>query len=108
MARVIGIIPNQEQVGGLIDSLKNAGFDRKDMIVASLSKSFTDWEKPDEIAYLKTERDELWQEGTGAYTDFLAGYAGQGVAVAVEAPRHELARIREIMEQNGAAKILQE
>ncbi|CEP68965.1 Uncharacterized [Moorella glycerini] len=108
MARVIGIMPNQEQVGGLIDSLKNAGFDRKDMVVASLSRSFTEWENPDEIAYLKTERDELWQEGTDTYTDFLAASAGQGVAVAVEAPRHELARIREIMEQNGAAKIIQD
>ncbi len=101
-------MPNQEQVGGLIDSLKNAGFDRKDLVVASLSKSFTGWENPDEVAYLKTERDELRQEGTGSYTDFLAGYAGQGVAVAVEAPRHELDRLREIMEQNGAARIIQD
>lgn len=106
MARVIAIMPNQGQVGGLIDSLKNAGFDRKDMIVAGLSKSFTDWENAKAVAYLKTERDELWQEGTDTYTDFLADYAGQGVAVAVEAPRHELARIREIMEQNGATKII--
>lgn len=108
MVRVIGILLNQEQVGGLIDSLRNAGFDRKDMIVSSLFKPFADRQEPEEIAYLKTERDELWQEGTGTYADFLTHYAGQGVAVAVEAPRHEVARIRTIMEQNGAAKIIQD
>ncbi|GFN22113.1 hypothetical protein TAMC210_04290 [Thermanaeromonas sp. C210] len=104
--RIIGIVPNQDQVGGLIDSLEAAGFDRRDMIVSNLSKSLEERRNPSEITFLKTEREGLWE--TGAYIDFLADEAGTGIVVAVEVPRHEAARVREIMEQNGAAKILQD
>lgn len=106
MTRIIGILPNQQQVGALIDSLRAAGFDRKDMIISDLSKSFRGRRDPGEMPYLKTEREGLWE--MGAYTDFLTDEAGQGIVVAVEAPRNEAARIREIMEQNGAAKIIQD
>ncbi|MDN5347116.1 MAG: hypothetical protein PWP65_680 [Clostridia bacterium] len=106
MTRIIGIIPNMEQVGGLIDSLRNAGFDRKDIVVSDFAKSYTARQNPEEIAYLKTERDGLWE--SESFADFLAGLASQGVVVAVEAPRHEAARIREILEQNGAARIIQD
>jgi len=36
--RLIGRFPDERQVGSVVDSLKNAGFDRKDMIITDLAK----------------------------------------------------------------------
>lgn len=106
MTRIIGVLPDQRQAGGLVDSLKIAGFDRKDMIVSDVNKNFAPGTNPDEAPYIQLERDGLW-EGT-AFTNFLRGEIDQGIVVAVEAPKHEAGRIREIMEQNGAIKIMQD
>ncbi|MBO8129542.1 MAG: hypothetical protein H0Z39_10175 [Peptococcaceae bacterium] len=111
--RLIAIMPEQEQAGFLIDSLRNAGFDRKDMIVSDLAEVETQQkrdpaEKADDIAYLKTEREGLWE--AGAFANFINedDYDLGGIMVAVEVPRHEAARVREIMEQSGASKIMQD
>jgi len=106
VTRIIGVLPDQRQASGLIDSLRNAGFDRKDMIVSDMNKSFDEMNDPEETAYIKTEREGLWE--MDAYTDFLLGKADEGIVVAVEAPKHEAARIREIMEQSGASRIIQD
>lgn len=102
--RIIGILPSREQVGGLVDSLRNAGFDRKDMIISKMEKS----EPPDpvDVAYVKTENDSLTD--LGPYTDFLKDRFQRGIVVAVETPKHETDHVRAIMEQNGAVEIIQD
>jgi len=63
-------------------------------------------EYADEIAFTKTERDELWET---APSDGVEGLnAGRGILVALECPKHSAARVRNIMEQNGASKIIQD
>lgn len=110
--RLVALMPDTGQVGFLVDSLRNAGFDRKDLIISDLAKAGEErgrdpGEYADEIAYVKTERDELWE--TAPFADGIEGMnATRGVLVAVECPKHSTSRVRQIMEQSGAAKIYQD
>ncbi|MFZ5642646.1 MAG: hypothetical protein ACOY46_03515 [Bacillota bacterium] len=110
--RLVALMPNEGQVGFLVDSLRNAGFNRKDLIISDLAKARDERirdpeEYADEIAYIKTERDELWE--TAPFADGVKGLnATRGILVAVECPKHSASRVRDIMEQNGASKIYQD
>lgn len=108
--RLIARFPHQEQASGLIDSLRNAGFDRKDMIVSRLGEeekfhSFKD--AADEIIFIKTEREGLGE--LGSFADGIPGLEGkEGVIVAVEMSKHDSIHVREIMEESGAVDIIQD
>ncbi|MFZ5650901.1 MAG: hypothetical protein ACOY4I_08600 [Bacillota bacterium] len=110
--RLIALMPDEGQVGFLVDSLRNEGFDRKDMIISDLAKARGERlrdpeEVAEELAFIKTERDELWETAPSAYG--VEGLnAGRGILVAVECPKHAASRVRNIMEQNGASKIIQD
>ncbi|MFZ5591299.1 MAG: hypothetical protein ACOY81_05790, partial [Bacillota bacterium] len=61
--RLIARIP-QEQVGFLVDTLRNAGFDRKDMVITDLTDArragpVSNEERAEEIALVKTESDDI-------------------------------------------------
>ncbi|MFZ5352833.1 MAG: hypothetical protein ACOZCL_08935 [Bacillota bacterium] len=108
--RIIGRFPDQRQVSGFIDSIKNAGFDRKDMIISNLAdaESFHSVkEAAENTIFIKSERDEL-----GSTEGFAAGIEGlkgkTGIVVAVHTPKHESDRVRAIMEQQGAVEIIQD
>lgn len=108
--RLIAVLPDQKQVGFLVDSLRNEGFDRKDMIISSLAEDES-WHSPeeaaDEVAFIKTEREGLWE--TGTFTNGIKGLKStQGIIVAVEAPKRDTTRIRAAMEQSGAVEIIQD
>lgn len=104
--RLVAIMPRSEQVGFLVDSLRNAGFDRKDMVITDLAEGREhDTRAGEKLAYIQTERDELFAKEPWA-KKFVESYHGPGIAVAVECPKHETARVRGIMEQSGAKKIL--
>ncbi|HBX22121.1 MAG TPA: hypothetical protein DEF34_00575 [Desulfotomaculum sp.] len=112
--RIVAWMPDQDQVGSLVDSLRNAGFDRQDMIISDLADAERQrHDDPDEIAnevaFIKTERDGLWE--AGAYVDGIKGFKPEGKSgfvVAVKTPKHETDRVRTIMEQSGAAQIIQD
>lgn len=108
--RLIGRFEDERQASGLIDSLRNVGLDRKDLIVSSLAKDqkFTSYrDAAEEITFIKTERDSLTDVGT--FADGINGLKGkEGVLVAVEVSKHNTNRIREMMEQSGAAEIVQD
>lgn len=110
--RLIALMPDEGQVGFLVDSLRNEGFDRKDMIISDLAEArdqrIRDPEEvADELAFIKTERDELWE--TAPFAGGVEGLgARRGILVAVECPKHAASRVRNIMEQNGASKIIQD
>lgn len=108
--RLIARFPDQRQVGALIDSLRNAGFDRKDMIISDLADTQvfdTVEEASQEISFIKTERN-----GLGEIESFASGIKGiegkQGIIVAVKTPKHESTIVRSIMEQSGAVEIVQD
>lgn len=109
--RLVARMPDERQVSALVDSLRNIGLDRKDMIISNMAKEqkaenikqATDME----IAMVQTEREGLNDFGT--FADGVKGLKGdEGILVAVEAPKHEGSKIREIMEQSGAIEIIQD
>lgn len=108
--RLVARIPDKRQVSALVDSLREAGFDRKDMVISDLAKerrAFSAEEAADDMTFVKTERD-----GLGEFETFGEGIKGlkgkEGIVVSVETPKHESDRIRSIMEQSGAVEIVQD
>lgn len=109
--RLIARMPDQQQVGALLDSLKNIGIDRSDMIVSDMAKEqeFDSVEEATEkgISMIKTERNSL--NDVRPFTEGIEGIKGEtGIIVAVKAPKHDAVKIREIMEQSGAIEIEQD
>ncbi|WHH58146.1 hypothetical protein [Petroclostridium sp. X23] len=108
--RLIARLPVQDQVGSLVDSLRNIGFDRKDMIISDIGEE-QKWNNPEtaaeEMSFIKSERDGLWEIGT--FAEGIKGLKGkQGIVVAVETPKHDADKVRAIMEQSGAVEIIQD
>lgn len=108
--RLIARFPDERQVGAVVDSLRNAGFDRKDMIISDLADRqvfSTREEAAEELSFIKTERN-----GLGEIESFASGINGlqgtEGIVVAVKAPKHESTIVRSIMEQAGAVEIVQD
>ncbi|MBE3588747.1 MAG: hypothetical protein IMW93_09400 [Thermoanaerobacteraceae bacterium] len=111
--RLIARPPDKKQVGFLVDSLRNAGFDRKDMVITGLAdakeKRLDDPEEAaDEPAFIKSENDGLWE--AGPFVDGIDGCqpGGRGIVVAVETTGHEMDRVRTIMEQSEAVEIIRD
>lgn len=108
--RLIARFPDQRQVGALVDSLKNAGFDRKDMIISDLADTQTFntvEEASEEISFIKTERNGLGE--IGSFAGGIEGLEGKrGIIVAVKTPKHESTIVQSIMEQSGAVEIIRD
>ena len=110
MMRLVARFPDQRQVSALVDTLRNAGFDRKDMIISDLAEE-QKWnsieDAADEIAFIKTERNGLGEIET--FAEGVKGLKGtEGIIVAVKTPKHESDRVRSMMEQSGAVEIVQD
>jgi hypothetical protein len=110
IVRLIARFPDSRQASALVDTLRNAGFDRKDMIISDLAKEQkynSVEEAAEEITFIKTERD-----GLGEYETFASGIEGlegdEGIIVAVKTPKHEIDRVRSYMEQSGAVEIIKD
>jgi len=108
--RLIARFPDQRQVGALVDSLKNAGFDRKDMIISDLADTQvfnTVEEAAEELSFTKTERNGPGE--LGSFADGIRGLEGEsGIIVAVKTPKHESTIVRSLMEQAGAIEIVED
>ena len=109
--RLIARLPDERQVSALVDSLRNIGFDRGDLIISSLAeeKKFDSVEEATEagISIIKTERDGL--NDTETFAEGIKGLKGdEGMVVAVKTPKHSASKVREIMEQSGAVEIIQD
>lgn len=109
--RLVARLPDERQVSALVDSLRNIGFDRGDLIVSSLAEEqkFNSVEEATDagVTMIKTERNGLNDLGT--FADGVKGLKGdEGILVAVKTPKHEASKVREIMEQSGAVEIIQD
>lgn len=108
--RLIARMPDRQQVGALLDSLKNMGIERSDMVVSDMAgeQEFRSVEEATEkgISMIKTERNSL--NDVRPFTEGIDGTEGEtGIIVTVNAPRHGAAKIKEIMEQSEAIEIEQ-
>lgn len=107
--RLIARFPDKTQVGSLVDSLRNSGFDRKDMIISDLedNEKLDMNEALEEVILIKTEQDSL--TSAAPYAEGFKELRGRkGIIVAVETPKHAGDRVRALMEQSGAAEIIQD
>jgi hypothetical protein len=106
--RLTARITDRQQVGSLVDSLKNMGIDRSDMIIFDL-------DEPE-----RTKQDEILKEETLVQSKtesisadpaeaFIAGYQDkghkEGIIVAVEVPKHSAEKVKDAMVQSGAVEI---
>lgn len=108
--RIAGRFENQNQIGSVVDSLKNLGLNRNDMIIIDLAKEpvTTEQRLRDQIM-VQSAQDSIRFEEKGSYADEFEGLSSQyGILVAVEAPKHISNQIREVLEQSGASEIVQE
>ncbi len=109
--RLIARLQDERQVGALVDSLKNIGFDRGDMVVSDLAEEqkYNNARKAtdDGFTFIKSERD-----GLGELEPFSEGIRGlkgeEGIVVAVKTPKHDADKVRSVMEQSGAVEIVQD
>jgi predicted nucleic acid-binding Zn-ribbon protein len=94
----------------VVDSLKNLGLDRKDMIISDLAEeSVTREQRLRDQVMVQSERDSIRLREHGSYAEgFTEIKDRQGILVAVETPSHFTSRVREVMEQSGAIEIIQD
>lgn len=110
--RLIARFPNREQVGWLVDTLRNAGFDRKDMVISDLEEE-AKWDSLKDAlqteALIQSEGESLAAGKSGGFSAGIKGLRGKkGIIVAVETPRHESDRVRSLMKNSGAVEIIQD
>lgn len=109
--RLIARFPDQRQVSALVDTLRNNGFDRGDMIISDMAgeQKYSSVEKATDegMIFIKSETD-----GLGELKPFKEGVRGlrgsEGILVSVKTPKHESDRVRSFMEQSGAVEIIQD
>ena len=108
--RLIARFRDQHLVSSLVDTLRNEGFDRKDMIISDLAekqKFRTVEEAAQEMIFVQSEREGLGEIGT--FADGVEGLRSRrGIIVAVETPKHESDRVRSFMQLAGAEEIIQD
>jgi hypothetical protein len=105
---IIGRFFEPGQVGGLIDTLKNSGVKRRDMIVSSY-----DYEKFEGMSNAADPTSPVVmsdQDDFGEMKSFVEGVKAMdvdsGIIVSVKTPRHKSQEVKNVMEQSGATEIL--
>lgn len=108
--RLIAVMPDQNQASALIDSLRQIGLDRQDLIVSNIG------EKPLPLPPEKAVQDVTWVQTETERLADLQGFADSingleeeaGILVAAEIPTREGDKVRALMEQAGAIRIIQD
>ena len=96
-------------MGGLVDTLKNSGIQRRDMIISSYDEekfqSMMDDVKDNHVnAVIKTDQDD-----PGQLQSFVNGVTAltedNGIVVFVKCARHKAQEVKSVMEQSGAEEV---
>lgn len=109
--RLIARMPDRQQASALVDSLRNMGIDRGEMIVSDMAdeQEFSSVEEATDkgISMIKTERNGL--NDTETFSEGIEGLKGEtGIIVAVKTSKHNASKVRGIMEESGAVEIEQD
>ncbi|AVX19776.1 hypothetical protein SAMN02745885_01850 [Carboxydocella sporoproducens DSM 16521] len=108
--RIIAVMPDQQQASALIDSLHQIGLDRQDLIVSNIG------EKPLPLPPEKAVQDVIWVQTETERLADLSSFAGSingleeeaGILIAVEIPKGEGDKVRALMKEAGAIRIIQD
>jgi hypothetical protein len=104
---LIGKFIEPGQVGGLVDTLKNSGIQRRDMIISAYDEEKFEKMKSaidTRVTNIMSDKDAL-----GELQAFVNGIdeldESNGIVVSVKAPRHKAQEVKSVMEQAGAVEI---
>lgn len=106
---IIGRFLEPSQVGGLVDTLKNSGIQRRDMVISSFDEQKfqnmrSDVMKNQSSAVLKSDQDDPGQ--LEAFVESISDLNDDnGIVVYVKAARHKAQEVKSVMEQSGAVEI---
>lgn len=102
VARIIAVFASGQRVGEVIDELRRAGFDRKDMIVSDEPRAGGH----DDLIAGKSEAEELGRSRTfAAANDIALDTPERGLILALELPKHRLGEVAELIRQYGPAEV---
>lgn len=105
--RVIGKFRDGRDVSGLVDSLRNIGLDRKDMIISNTSADEqydTAEGEARQTVLIKNETDSI--NDRESFASGIAQLRGnEGIIVSVEVPKKFSSRVQGIMEDSGAVEV---
>lgn len=107
---LIGKFLDPSQVGGLVDTLKNSGIQRRDMIISTYDEE--KFEKMESTLDSPIPRIMSDQDDPGELEAFVQGIKelneSNGIVVSVKAARHKAQEVKSVMEQSGAVEIVVE
>lgn len=109
--RLTARMPDSQQVSFLVDTLRNMGFARKDMIICNLDDPQRDSKEEllQEEIMIKTKSESINIDAPETYSETIPGLtSSEGILVVVELPKHSVQKVKAVMEKSGALEILQD
>ena len=105
------LMPDSQQVSFLVDTLKNMGFSRKDMIICDLEDEQRDSKKEvlKEELLIQTKTESISIDAPETYAAGIEGLkTREGIIVVVEIPKHSIQKVKDVMEKSGALDIIED
>ncbi len=110
--RLAARMPDSQQVSFLIDTLKNMGLSRKDMIICNLDDQQQRDNKKEvlkEEILIQTKTESISIDSPETYTEGINDLQNmEGILVVVEIPRHSIQKVKAVMEKSGALEIIRD
>lgn len=104
---LIGIFSESSDVGGLVDSLKNSGVERRDMIISNYDEKKLS--KIENVTHSPITNIMSDQEDLGELRVFIDGVKDleetTGIIVCIRCSKHKAQEVKSVMEQSGALDI---
>ena len=95
-------------MGGLVDTLKNSGIQRRDMIISSYDEEKFESMSTDASAVIPAIMSD--QDDPGQLKAFVEGvknlHGDEGIVVSVRAAKRKAEEVKSVMEQSGAVDIV--
>jgi hypothetical protein len=107
---ILGRFNDQSQIGGLVDTLKNSGIQRRDIIISDFDNVKFDSMTTDTDPARPVIMSD--QDDPGELKAFVQGVKeleeDNGIVVFVKAARKKAQEVKSVMEQSGAIEIIED
>ena len=109
--RLVARMPDSQQISFLVDTLKNMGLSRKDMIIFNSDdpQRGSKNEMLEEEVLIQTKTESISIDAPETYIKGIHGLKNrEGLIVVVEIPRHSIQKVKAVMEKSGALEIIED
>ncbi len=109
--RLVARMPDSQQISFLVDTLKNMGLSRKDMIIFNSDdpQRGSKNEMLEEEVLIQTKTESISIDAPEIYIEGIHGLKNrEGLIVVVEIPRHSIQKVKAVMEKSGALEIIED